>query len=452
MPATPVYVDPTRPDDLGDGLSLDMAKKTIPAGLTVLQGLGAGAKGSPLYLLNTGVHAWPTAQTIISNTNLIGTSWDDPGFIIRGVDTNLSPAMVTIRAAAAGAHRMVRIDSSVRYVIVENLIGDLTLIPSDASTHRLVEHNASSGNGLVKMRYCALLGAPSGQLGLGTRQLLHANTFSTLADVAGLEYCYIQNVQSMGTVADLASRQMALDHVIYINDSLGGRGGAIFPTMGVLVVGDSTRILRMINCTVYEDSDTNDAEAIMQYSPAVGVDAGTVDCYSNLKYVKTSASIYPLMRASGSSGVIHAGTIGPNVLIGGPGTSSAQLTAAGHYQTPWDANDDDTTPPDEWPLDIVTYGEADTDIFNDPSSTYDWELPNGLVITILKDLRPKKYQNAGLFGATPGALPAIAGGTDDGGGDPIGYCNTIFVRITRNKDFVNGLTDDSRLTLVPQSI
>lgn len=101
---------------------------------------------------------------------------------------------------------------------------------------------------------------------------------------------------------------------------------------------------------------------------------------------------------------------------------AADLVPAEWYEIPWDANADDVVAPDEQTLDTVAYAQAEADVFEDTSSTYAWELPNGLSITILKDLRPIKYQTSGRFGATPGALPVGPTGsgddTDAGGGDP----------------------------------
>jgi hypothetical protein len=114
-----------------------------------------------------------------------------------------------------------------------------------------------------------------------------------------------------------------------------------------------------------------------------------------------------------SDGVVHSGFIGANVLLGGPDVASGDLTSAEWYETCWDPDDDDSTGVDPYSSDTEVFGVADTTVFNDPSSTYAWVLPNGLTITILKDLRPIEYEDKGRFGGVPGALESAATATVD---------------------------------------
>jgi hypothetical protein len=414
-----VWVDPTKADDSGDGLSFANAKKTIPAGLTVLD---TGDANSVLNLVNTGTHDWPTSQTDLTGLN--GTDYvSDPGCTIRGTDSGGVPAFTTIAPADGDgdvARLMLRLSgAATNYVVMRNLLFDASGRASDISSYNIVVANNNNGAGPIQFEEVAVIGSATGVVCAGERALFEASGTQP-NDAFSMKYVYFQNARNpIGSSSGYggATIKAAMQNCVGIWDN-DDRATAWF-NQGSWT-GAALNSVKMINCTFYESAGASDIVSVIHYAPNA-VDVDTIEVHSNLVWVETtSTTVNPFMRG-GTAGATATTSkiIDSNVLIGGPSVGAGDLTAAEWYQVPWDANDDDAVAPDTQPLDTVVYGEADTLAFNDPASTFAWEMPSGLTITILKDLRPIKYQTAGRFGATPGALPqASTSGTDSGGGDP----------------------------------
>jgi hypothetical protein len=181
--------------------------------------------------------------------------------------------------------------------------------------------------------------------------------------------------------------------------------------------------------------------------PSTGVNAGTVNAYSNFVWVNTTGTVNPFFVGSAAAtSVTHAGTINANVLLGGDDVASGDIGPAGWYELPWDANDDDAVDPDTWPADSIAYETAAATVFNDPTSTYGWEMPNSLTITILMDLRPIQYKTSGLGGDTPGALPQLEqiDPTDDDDPASIPYVDTEPFRAVTRRFEANATLETTR--------
>lgn len=379
-----------------DGTSYDDAYGSIADGLGDIS-----AKGDIVNIVADGVHTWPTTRTDVSN--IAGTSYTDYGCLIRGTDTSGNPAIATLAPASSGTHRVVRFTGTTKYTITENLVFDATSQHADVNEYTAVEWNGAS-QGPHKVRYCAMLGGASGNFAAGNRHLTEPATGSNNGDQGIVEYCYFQNINGN---ASPTTRQYRYDHCVYINDSGSQRTGVLF-NFGTIVTDQADRLTQVTNCTIFDDTTSQTQDAVV-LNPAANIDVGTADVYSNFYWADTIGTVNPFFGGNGSAtGVTHTGTINANVLLGGPNVVSGDLAVEGWYELPWDANDDDATDPDYWPSDTVAYEQAAADVFNDPSSTYDWELPNGLTLTLLKDLRPIRYKTAGLFGSTPGALPVVS--------------------------------------------
>lgn len=379
----------------------------------------ANHKGDILNIVSDGNHAWPTSRTDVSLD--AGTSYTDPSCIIRGTTTTGTPAMTTIVPAAAGLHQMVRFRGTTKYAIVENLVFDATSQAADATEYTAVEWRDVT-QGPHKVRYCAMLGGASGTMAGGSRFLQAVHTSGSSGDQGITEYCYFQNIRISSDTFGLEYRY---DHCLYINDSGAARTGVIFQ-YGTLGASVPTSVVQVTNCTIYDDT-TGATLKIILFTPATGVDAGTVTAHSNYVWVNTTGTVSPFFGGgAASTSVTHVGTINANVLLGGDDVASGDMAATGWYELPWDANDDDAVDPDTWPSDSVAYATPAADVFNDPTSTYAWEVPNGLTITVLKDLRPIQYKTSGLFGLTPGALPKIG---DDAPTDETDPANVPFLDV-----------------------
>jgi hypothetical protein len=427
-----------------DGTSYDDAYGSISDGLGDL-----ATKGDVLNIVADGTHDWPTSRTTVSiaTAPAAGTSYSDPSFTVRGTDTDGNAAMATIAPKDSDGdvpRNMVYFRDYAKYCIIENLIFDATGRPTDTSEYNAVEWRDTT-QGPHKTRYCAMLGGTSGTIASGNRFLTSVVNTGSSSDQGVVEYCYFQN--TLGN-ADSFGLEYKYDHCVYVNDSGAARTGILFP-YGNILADLPASVAQVTNCTVY-DGTTGATQDIFNLVPSTGVNAGTVNVYSNLVWLDTTGAVNPFMGGGATStSVTHVGTINANVLLGGPNVASGDLTAAGWYELPWDANDDDATDPDTWPSDSVGYGVAAATVFNDPTSTYDWEMPNGLTITILKDLRPIQYKTSGLFGDTPGALPKIADGdvVDDGDANNVPYIDVepIYAPVLRLEANIRLNTERNRV-------
>lgn len=409
------WVDPTKDDDTGNGETLGTAKKNIYAGLALLT-----TKGDILNLVNSASHEWtPAANEVIINDGA-GTDFvTDPGYTIRGRSTSDTPAMTTVVSSSAiGTRAIAYFQNGSGYNIFENLIFDATATHAESVDYTVVRMSGNSV-GPILFRYCSLLAAPTGTVPADDRSMLEVVDPPSSIETFQIRYCYFQNAvrpirPDSGYGGDLLVT--TISNCVFINDA-DVRAYAIF-NQGSWI-GDDLNVVTFTNNTIYESIGNNDTHSIFLYGGGPGNDIGSIACHSNFIWQETEATLNPFM--SGGTATTTTGTsriISPNVLIGGPSVTSGDLGAQGWYGQMWDANLDDVTAPDTHPTDVVVYETADTTVFNDPSSTYDWVMPNGLTITILKDLRPILYTTNGLYGTRPGALPVVADDDDDDVTDP----------------------------------
>jgi len=397
------WVSTLAADDTNNGTTYALAKKTIAAGLALI-----AAKGDVLNIVNDGTHAWPTARTDVGIT--AGTSYSDPSCIIQGTDTAGVIAKTTIAPTAAAAHYFVRFRDPTAYTITQNLIFDATSQQADANAYIGVEwRDTTPPQGPHKVRYCDMLGAASGAMAGGIRTLASYQSAQNNADQGTVEHCYVQNAGT--SVLTQGGYQRECHNCVFINDSGNTRANSILSWENP-GVAETTRIQRFYNCTIYDDSGSDNGAAVVHFTPSVLGSHGEVSVYSNVYWTDTTGTIGPLMHGSNVAGITHTGNINWNVMLGGPNVAIGDLTAEGWYGFAWDPVYDDLVAPDTYGGDVTAFGVEDTTVFNDPSSTYDWVLPNGLTTTILKDLRLVKYQTAGRYGAAPGALGAYS--TSDG--------------------------------------
>lgn len=417
------WVDPVGGSDAQDGTTFALAKQTIP-GITSAPAI-TFSKNDVLNLVNTGNHTWPTSETAISG--VAGTNFtSDIGLTIQGTDSAGVAAMATVAATGGDAVRRVfNLQSTANYVLVQNIIFDATANAADASLYTVCQARVSNAAGPIRFKEGSILGAATGVTCAGQRSLISMPSTSP-NDSVQVEQWYFQNCKwPMGTAGWGGATMKAT-----IKDSVGiwdnDDRGLAWMNPGSWPGAAPTNRFTFTGNTFYEDAGTTSNAAVANWNITSAVDIGTVDVYNNLVWIETTGTVEAFMSAtSGVPSVTSAGTIDYNVIVGGPSVAAGSLTAAEWYEEPWDANNDDTTAPDEQTNDTVSYGEADTAVFNDPSSTYTWVLASGLSTTILKDLRPIKYQAAGQGGSTPGALPEFVnlidpGGEDgdSGGGDP----------------------------------
>lgn len=425
------FADPVNGSNANDGSTLALAKKTLDSGTTGAFAIAFTA-GDVLKLINSGTHVWPTTESTLSSVS--GTDFrTDPGLVIRGEDINGVPAMVTVAPLDADgdvARFGISLAATAKYILWQNVIFDATGRPTDTSRYVVCRMRVSNSAGPMKFQYGGIKGTNTGVAAVGERNLVNMNSTSP-NDAIRVDNFYFQNakepmgVSGWGGATTKAEIQNCV--AIYDNDD---RSAPLFNPGLIGAAGDDNKFIKN---TFYESIGTSSNVPIANVAPNADVDVGTVDFYSNLIFIETTGTVESFMSGDTTT-VTKAGTINSNVILGGPSVTAGDLTAEEWYETPWDANEDDLTAPDEQTLDTVAYAQVEADVFNAPTTTYSWELPNGLSITILKDLRPKQYKNGGLWGAVPGALPAAPVGagdedTDAGGGDPDDPASTPYLDV-----------------------
>ena len=403
------WIDPVGGNDGNGGTDPDTdAVKTVPVGLALL-----ASKGDILNLLNTGDHTWPVAGETIFNSGT-GTSWSDPGFIIRGRTAADAAAMATIASTGGvNVRRIIHGRAGCGWNIIENIIFDASATAADASDHSIYRAR-DAGQGPVQFRYCAVIGGASGTLSGGDRTIYEVDTAAPSPEQFYIHHCYMQNCKVWVGVGYTGANIITTMHNVCAIVDVDGRSGRLW-AQGALTADRASAVNQFYNNTFYEEVSSA-ATAIpghYDFQPATTKDAGQVDIYSNFHFIESDKVAAPIggstyTGAVGSTDVDHTGTIGYNVFVHGPSIIAGDLATAGTYQLPWDPDDDDAAvdDPDIYATDTRVFETAPATVFYDPTSAYQWVMPNDLEITILKDLRPILYKTAGLLSVTPGALPA----------------------------------------------
>ena len=390
-------------DDSNSGETYALAKRNFEGTTGALQLLTT--KNDILNVVADVDYTWPTTERTLSST--AGTSYTDYGLLIRGVDGEAkNPAYATIKATGADGGRFFLYQRGTSsYWILRNIIFDATDNSADANTYWAMRQQ-DGGTGTLWIEYCAMLGGDSGVEPAGSRRLYDYGSLLTTMETVHLDRCYVQNCDRPFDI--LASPAWSAYRCLFLYDA--PHTNPIF--LMTSPANNSAAVYSVINCTIYDDAVADSMLSVMTLGATSGFNIGTYNIYNNLVWRQSTVglpnTVYPFITSSALTPyATFAGTIGPNVLIHGPDVDATQLFPAGLYEKIWDANQDDATDPDHWASDTVAYGIADTAMFNDPTSTYDWEMPNGTTLTILKDLRPIMYGESGLYGDTPGALPLV---------------------------------------------
>jgi uncharacterized repeat protein (TIGR01451 family) len=390
------WVDSTRPDDTGNGLSFGAAKKTLTAGLALLS-----TAGDILNVVNSGTYPWPPTEQNYTTGN--GTSWSNFGFLIRGVsDSAATPAITKIVASGGDAVRsFIRMSAGSGYIILRNLEFDATGKELDANAYLILNLNSPTGpfwfDGVsIKVRGMGSTNSPG--------QRIPVAVVAGGVDDNRFYNCYLQNLNNLICSIVGATISIGYHNVLIYEDYVGAANTPISRTLAS-GTGDT---FDFHHCTWYRSIGNHASGSVFAFS-TTGTNAGLLNIHSNLVYIEsTSGSANVQFLSSTGSTLPFSGMMDYNVLLGGAHVDASDLNAGGWYNGGTvDAGQDPKT------HDVVAYLQAESTIFTAPGSTYAWDaLGNGATITILKDLRPKLYLTASSTGGVVGALPA--GQTDLG--------------------------------------
>jgi len=381
------------------------AKLTFPAAIPLLN-----TQGDILNVVNDGNHTWPTGTT---GTNLVlgtsGTSFSIYGQLIRGTTTTGTPALSTISASGAdGIRTIVRIRHDTGFLLFRNIVFDATGKTGDVSSYHVVtfHDDGSPEPDPVRFEGCVWLGGGTGIRPDGIRDAVRISATPPLGiPYAEFQGCYFQNCRGEVVSGDsnAGGLQKTFDNCLVIQNWTTNVNERFF---GFSNHESASGLLRVKNCTFYEVIGNNTAVGVIDYAPDNGTSVGTVDVYNNVVFMDSTNADPDILFFEGTIGatVTKNGTIGFNVLLGGPNTAIGDISdTQGWYEQPWDLGTDPMI------TDTAAYSQVEATVFNAPGSTYAWDpIGNGVTITILKDLRLLLFTTAGQGASLPGALPGIA--------------------------------------------
>lgn len=389
------WVSEATGDDLQDGTTFALAKKTIKEGTLLCT-----AKGDILNLVNDGDHVWPTSETdfVAGST---GTSFSDFGILVRGVTSTEVPALTSVVSSGADAiHRVWRQVANTGFNIIRNIEFDSTPTPTHTNAYSVVRTRDTGSPDPLPVRFegCSFLGTATGITASGTRRIFDIHSVSPPAgtELCQVQNCYIQNVDDVLMIAGATVDKTITGSVILIDSATSG------PThvSQVLSAGSGGELIFTSN-TVYVSIGATLLGIPLVYNVGGALNAGVVTVQNNLLYIESSnvsAVARFLVDSIDDPGASMTDTIDFNVFLGGTNISIGDLHADGWYSGLFNispANDQQD------------FNVAETTIFNAPSSTFAWDATgNGVTITILKDLRPILFQSASSSGGVIGALPA----------------------------------------------
>lgn len=396
------YVDSTRTDDTGDG-SLSAPKKTFAAALALCT-----VKGDTLGVINTADCVW-TAGTVGTSlpAGTKGTSFVDYGTLVYGCNSSGNPAKATISPGVAGSCSLIRIGVNTGYLIIRDITFNSLAFTSDTGSHVVCQHHDSGAPdpGPVRFEACAWLGAGTGVQPAGARVAvtITAGPVGLGLPFAELEGCYFQNCDGQTVAGGSAGRDVTFDKCLFYCD---WTTASAHENITWSAFESASAIMRVKNCTFYTSVGAQAINNCIDYPASNGTNVGDVSVYNNLWFIETtsgSTNAIFMQGVGGAASVTNAGIINYNGFIGGPNfTAAGEFSVSGPYNEVWGtsgvfkANDQQL------------YGQTESTVFGNPSSTYQWDpMGTGRYITILKDLRPKVFLTASSTGGVLGALPSV---------------------------------------------
>lgn len=377
------YIDPLNGVDGAAG-TLGAPKKT-QKGFDTAPAITL-ANSDRIGIMNTGsLDIGTSANTYTINKNVT----------IFGCDVSGNPANATLTSGANTVRRHITATAGA-VITFDNIIFDFSSRTADANVVDIVWYNGSTGK--MTWRGCKLkasaLGGGTAPAARRALQNMQSNPGTAVA-VADFQYCYFENATSFGFWN--AVNNESLDHCVFIDDLAS-------------VVGFSKNCnasglgFTYTNCTSYTVIGASVVGAPLNLSSLSGTLAVTI--HSNLLYKDSTlaGTLIGFVRDGSGLGTI-SGTIGYNGLFTGPNVLVSELYTNGWYEKKFDPDANDATGSDTYATDVVAYGVTATNLFSNPSGTYNWSTVNGLTLTLPKDLRPLLYQTSSLSGGVLGALP-----------------------------------------------
>jgi hypothetical protein len=409
---TTYWVDGTRADDTGNGLTAATAKKTPKAGYALIT-----AKGDILNIINSGTYNMTTAigDSYVSS-GVAGTNFDtDPGFIIQGTDALGNPAMTAVTGIVGTTAQYFVTPRSSDFVIIRYFNVDMSPCTGTAARGFLTTNSTSASFTAASIRL-EYIQYKSGTLGTDvTTNVRLYHGVSTKDGLKEVRYCSIEqpDINTLGFAASSFFWWAVYNCVFIVHNPNAIAGFAIG-----INFSSANHIMDFHSNTIwaYASGGTGTITSLVA-AVTTGANTGSASLYDNVFWFDAEGAGTPItdiVDGGTVDGTPTAGTRGTNIFYSGPSVIAADIVSYyGRY--PWDADNDEANTGD-----VKVDTQADTVLFNDPSSTYAWDPDSrGVDITVPKDLRLIAETTSGQSGGLPGALPAasvdpsIAGTTTD---------------------------------------
>lgn len=397
MAAITYWVDPVSGSDSNDGLSFANAMATTRAVSTAMVAAGNG-NDYTVNLVNTGTHIFTGSVTQIDGQTT--STW-----VIQGTDSAGSPAWATCQWETLSE----AIDEGAFYIrdnagiTIQNVICDYTTVTGSASNGYVFVQNRDAGNGPLVFRYCQFIFATGTTTPAGTRTPL-GKSFGTPQAPIVFSGCLFQNAgANLFPTSYMTDLELSENVFIYETDSPAAVTYNLISTSNWVITNNTWYIKNQ--SAVGNGAFGNGMLALGSTS-----DAGSMVCKDNVLWIDASdaqASVSPIgfFNGTATSGITFSTEdISNNMFYAGPALESlsASSSITNYTEWPWNPGVDD-----QYSGDVRRDNQANTTVFNDPSSTYDWTpTDSALAITLPRDLRLLIDTTASSTGGVPGALGA----------------------------------------------
>lgn len=362
------------------------------------------AKGDDLNVVAGAAATLITTTSNIGNgAALAGTSFSDPGCVIRGTDASGNLSLATLRHDTGAGVSMIGVRENQRYVDIMGFKIDRpggAQANNDVNFLNILQGAGSHTAGPIRVRYChdRSTSLRSGRFirdsagGLNNQQLL-------------VQYNLIENPSTNGGVHILndPGRRFDFDHNVILSAS--NTSASPILSLGILDTSVDVDHVIVNNTWVCR---VNNMLCIGSTAPLGAVAGVRKTCHSNVFAKFTAGGADNFLNGNAAwedtpwTGTSR--TIGWNVFTSTVGFS---WVPGGPYIVPWDEDNSDAVPDDTGVL-WATDTSGAIDPFNAKDTPYNWN-PNqsGYTITLPGDYRLLQFRTAGLGGAIPGALTAI---------------------------------------------
>lgn len=401
MAAVTYWVNGDTGDDTNDGSTNLLAFATMDKVTTEISG-GTDGDDFTVNVVNSTSYTMDASASTVQIDTLPNSD-----IVIRGTDSTGALALTSVVAPATGGCSFVFCretqSTTVKGFDVSFLASTASATAQDFVTFRDADH------GPLVIEDCRIRGSALGAaLPAGARRIAAAQSGVYGPDLGEIRYCVLENMTGP-TLPINGTTVLAVDfhHNVLLYDTTGS---TVVNALTVPNLANASNDVRVYNNTVYIETDAAAINAWIDHSASAS-DQGRMDFYNNVHwYNNTNAT--PMTSGfvgGGTGGSFGTGTIGYNLFYTGAGITSAEASDS-YDAAPW------VSP---YTGDVEAYEQADTILFSDPSSTYEWGgSGNGYTLTVGKDLRLISQLSSGLSSSVPGALGSgVVIDPDDGGDD-----------------------------------